>query len=230
MGLSTVLKHFRILPIFIIIAVASFAVRVGIIYGDLVGTRKITLSQAVAEPAVQENKSPEPKTTPIQVTNKSEKNTQEEVKIDSSVVSATKVVIVQKLKQKRAKLADQENKILQKEAVLKVIEEKIDHKFGELQKRHDQLVKVLEQIKVLKNEITKEEEGKLMSLVKIYGSMKPKSAAKIFNELDMRVLIDVISRMREAIAAPILASMTPLKAKAVTTNLARKKDLPSIQR
>ena len=36
----------------------------------------------------------------------------------------------------------------------------------------------------------------------------------------MKVLLDVVERMREAKAAPILAKMAPVKAKEVTTALA----------
>ena len=56
--------------------------------------------------------------------------------------------------------------------------------------------------------------------------MKPKDAARIFEELDMAVLLDVIERMKERKTAPILAQMNPRRAKAITLELAQRRGLP----
>ncbi len=50
--------------------------------------------------------------------------------------------------------------------------------------------------------------------------MKPRDAAAIFNDLDQPVLLQVIDRMKEAKAAPILAAMQPDKARDLTAKLA----------
>ena len=63
-------------------------------------------------------------------------------------------------------------------------------------------------------------------LVKIYESMKPKDAARIFAELELSILLDVISRMREQKSASILAAMDPIQAKTVTSELALRNQLP----
>ena len=47
--------------------------------------------------------------------------------------------------------------------------------------------------------------------------MKPRDAAAIFNDLDMPVLLQVLDRMKEAKAAPILAAMQPDRAREATT-------------
>jgi flagellar motility protein MotE (MotC chaperone) len=54
----------------------------------------------------------------------------------------------------------------------------------------------------------------------MYENMKPKDAAAIFNELDMPVLLGVAKAMNPRKMAPILARMTPLKAKALTDGIA----------
>ena len=69
------------------------------------------------------------------------------------------------------------------------------------------------------------EEARLASLVKIYETMKPKAAAEIFDRLEMPVLIAVVERMREAKSADVLARMDPVKAKQVTSELARRSEL-----
>ena len=61
-------------------------------------------------------------------------------------------------------------------------------------------------------------------LVKIYESMKPKEAARIFEQLDDAVLIEVAERMKEAKLAPVLASMEPKRAIIVTVELAKRRE------
>ena len=69
-------------------------------------------------------------------------------------------------------------------------------------------------------------EQQMQSLVKIYSNMKPKDAARIFEGLDMQVLLEVIGRMKERKTAPILAQMNPKRAEQVTLELAQRRDLP----
>ena len=71
-----------------------------------------------------------------------------------------------------------------------------------------------------------QEEAQLQSVVAIYEAMKPKDAAKIFNELDMLILIELAERMRERLIAPILADMDPTAANALTVELATRRSLP----
>lgn len=71
-----------------------------------------------------------------------------------------------------------------------------------------------------------QEEKKLRSLVRIYESMKPKQAARIFEELDIDILIDVAERMNERKFAPILAQMNPKRAKTVTVEIRTRRQLP----
>ena len=71
-----------------------------------------------------------------------------------------------------------------------------------------------------------QENAKFQSLVKIYENMKPKEAAKIFEQLDMPILLDVVERMKEQKVSPILAEMDPSKAKTVTTEMAQQRQMP----
>ncbi len=69
------------------------------------------------------------------------------------------------------------------------------------------------------------ENAKLLSLVKIYENMKAKDAAKIFNELEMQVLLRVVSNMKEIKVAPIIANMDPAKARDLSIELANQNPL-----
>ncbi len=107
-----------------------------------------------------------------------------------------------------------------RERLLKAAEKRLDKKVAELEV-------IQKRIKGLLKQYDKEQEAKLKSLVKIYENMKPKYAAIIFGELGMPILLDVVERMREARVAPILAKMSPQKAKRVTTELALRRNMDS---
>lgn len=65
------------------------------------------------------------------------------------------------------------------------------------------------------------EEAGIRQLVRVYESMRPRDAATILDDLDMPILLQVLDRMREAKAAPVLAAMRPERARAATTELSR---------
>ncbi len=62
----------------------------------------------------------------------------------------------------------------------------------------------------------------------MYEQMKPQDAARILDQLDVPVVLTMLSHMREMKAAPILAAMDPAKAKAVTLALAEQQKPPAI--
>jgi flagellar motility protein MotE (MotC chaperone) len=54
----------------------------------------------------------------------------------------------------------------------------------------------------------------------MYETMKPKEAAKIFDRLDIKVLIDVASQIKPQVMAAILAQISPEAAERLTVELA----------
>ncbi|MDP3532252.1 MAG: hypothetical protein Q8S31_03080, partial [Alphaproteobacteria bacterium] len=114
-------------------------------------------------------------------------------------------------------------KLLEKNEILKTVEHKIQEKYKELDQKRVDLEKVKNSLSEINKKIVEEDEKKLQSLVKIYQTMKPKDAARIFDKLDMVVLLDVISRMKEGNTAPILANMSADRAQNVTMFLAQKR-------
>ncbi|WP_431857963.1 MotE family protein [Azospirillum sp.] len=109
----------------------------------------------------------------------------------------------------------------QREALLAATEKRVEQKIQELDKMRADIQKML-------RTGDEKQSAQIESLVKIYETMKPKEAARIFEELDMPVLLDVIQRMKEQKTAPILASMDPLKAKQVTSALVERRVMPSL--
>jgi flagellar motility protein MotE (MotC chaperone) len=66
------------------------------------------------------------------------------------------------------------------------------------------------------------ETARFKGVVTMYETMKPKEAAKIFDRLDIRVLLDVASQIKPQIMAAILAQMSPEAAERLTMELAVK--------
>ena len=66
------------------------------------------------------------------------------------------------------------------------------------------------------------EAARFKSLVTMYESMKPRDAAKIFDRLDVNVLLQVASMMSPRSMSEILAQMTPDRAQQLTVELANR--------
>lgn len=131
----------------------------------------------------------------------------------ANTYNAREVDVLESLAERRKKLDQWEQDISLREKVLKATEERIDGKLSEL----NSMSKELKELLVTYD---KEEDAKISSLVKVYEAMKPKDAARIFDELDMDILLLVVDRMSERRVAPVLAAMSPQKAKDLTQQLA----------
>jgi flagellar motility protein MotE (MotC chaperone) len=60
--------------------------------------------------------------------------------------------------------------------------------------------------------------------------MKPKDAANIMNDLDIEVSVMVLGTMSERNAAPILAGLNPVRARAISKIILERSKLPGDQR
>ncbi|WP_421709125.1 MotE family protein [Algihabitans sp.] len=138
---------------------------------------------------------------------------------DPFALTDSEIELLQALSERRAELQKREAELETREALLTAAEARIEQKITEL----EQLQVTIEDLLVDHDE---QEQAQLDSLVKIYEAMKPKDAARIFEELEMTVLLNVVENMKERKTAPILAEMNPTKAKAVTLELAQRRDLP----
>lgn len=74
----------------------------------------------------------------------------------------------------------------------------------------------------------KANEERLAGVVQMYETMKPKDASRIFERLDMGVLIDVAKRMSPRKLSAILAVMDPVAAQDLTVELATGDRLPEV--
>jgi len=138
--------------------------------------------------------------------------------------SPAEAELLESLARRRGALDQREREIDTREKLLQATELKVEQRINEL--------KTIEtRIRDMVRAHDEKGEAQLQSLVRVYESMKPKEAAKIFEQLEMPVLLDVVSRMKEGKIAPIMAAMDPIAAQRLTTELVNRKrsplDLPS---
>jgi flagellar motility protein MotE (MotC chaperone) len=138
---------------------------------------------------------------------------------DITGFSQSEIDLLQALGERRDQLEVRAEELDQRETLLRAAEQRIDEKVA-------QLKSIQANIEAMVKTAQENEDADIRRLVKVYETMKPKNAARIFEELDQEVLIEVALRMKEARLAPILASMDPMRARTVTAELARKRSIP----
>lgn len=129
---------------------------------------------------------------------------------------------LQQLSSRRKDLDKRQEQLEIRENLLTQTEKRVDEKFTEMKSLRMELADIISQYKEV-------EETKIKSLVKIYENMKPKDAARIFDQLELPILMMVIDKMSEKKAAPIIASMDPKIAKRLTVELAEQRKMEDEQ-
>lgn len=134
-------------------------------------------------------------------------------------LTPSEIEVLQQLAQRREELARRADALDRREGLLKAAEHRLDQKLQGLKDLQATLERLIAEYKAQQDEQTQ-------TLVKIYENMKPKDAARIFEELEMGTLLGVADRMKERKLAALLAEMNPARAKEVTEELARLRTLP----
>lgn len=116
------------------------------------------------------------------------------------------------LQQKELDIQRREDQLKEKEDHLAKVEKEVEQKIKEL-------LAVQKEIQASRNEKQESENAKVRSLAKIYGTMKPKEAAKLFENLDDKLVMGIISTMTPDEAAAILALMDVKKAAKISEAL-----------
>lgn len=122
--------------------------------------------------------------------------------------------------QDRRETLDSRNKELDmRESLIKAAEKRLEAKVGELKD-------IETRIKTATDARDKEEKERLKGLVAMYENMKPKDAARIFDRLDLRVLVDLSTAMKPITMSAVLAQMAPEAAERLTVELASRANGP----
>jgi len=109
-----------------------------------------------------------------------------------------------------------------RERLLETTERRIDNKIAQLQNLEGRISALVETYEANENE-------QLSSIVKVYETMKPKDAARIFERLSMAIQLDVAIRMKESKMALIMAQMSDDAAELLTSELANRASLPELE-
>lgn len=139
------------------------------------------------------------------------------------VYSETNVELFRDLAERRRELEKKERQLAVKEALLDAAEKELNQKIRELSAIRDEM-------KIMMDRQSEQADERIQTLVKVYEAMKPQDAARIFNTLDLDVLVDVLGRMSERKLSPILAQMDAERARTVTMLLAQSNGLPTVMR
>lgn len=232
----TILHKFKLLPILVMVAFLSLSIRTM----DFISGA--SFDAAMAEQPKEVNKQPPPMEdedsdyseyfeTPVDDDEEEVSKGPEgpetpsvnwrdstDLSVDNSDI---RMELFNDLQKRRKKLDRKQRDLMRREALLTASEKEIDRKFEEL-------TTIKAELNELLNSQSKEEEYRIKRLVKVYENMKPKDAARIFDTLDIKILVDVTSRMSERKLSPVMAQMNPERAKVITIAMAEQKSLPEL--
>lgn len=175
-------------------------------------------------------KKEEPKPTAPVAAQTNAKPPEDAIKADKAV-SPSERALLERLQARRQELETRAREVDIRESLLKSAEKRIDSKVEELKGVESRITAAQEQKAAA-------EGVKFKSIVTMYEGMKPKDAAKIFDRLEMPVLIEVASQIPPRKMSEIMGLMTPEAAERLTVELARRAggersasatDLPKIE-
>jgi flagellar motility protein MotE (MotC chaperone) len=155
------------------------------------------------------------------------------VPIDGSQPSSPgERAILERLQERRQEIEARARELEIRDGLLKAAEKKLESRTAELKDLEARVSSAVQ-----KNEGS--DAGRFKDLVAMYENMKPKDAAKIFDRLELPVLVQVTSQINPRKMSDILGQMSPEAAERLTVELATRAaatektpttaDLPKIQ-
>ena len=215
---------FRVLPVVVLLAFLVLVIKIPNIYtmveGLLLDTRVVAYAEA------QETRGSEIKKNREITAEKAKKNDikkkdKDEKPLDPVLFTRSEIELLQELSRRRKELDGRERAIIQREGLLMAAESRLEVKINELE-----LIKT--DIETLITKYDAQEEEKFKGLVSIYEKMKPKDSARIFDQLDIEILLEVFERMKASKSASILAQMKAARAKEITSRIAERREMPEL--
>lgn len=122
--------------------------------------------------------------------------------------------LLEQLRARRTEIEAREQAVAAQEVVLQATERR-------LARRVEELAALQQRLEALDRARAEREESGWRGLVRTYEAMRPRDAAAIFDDLEMPVLVEILDRMGERKAAPVIGAMRPERARLVTAELAR---------
>lgn len=123
--------------------------------------------------------------------------------------------VLERLAERRGELEARERELDLRENLIKAAEQRVEARLAVLKQVQARIEGMVKQREA-------EQQAQISGLITMYESMKPKSAAAIFDRLDIEVLVDVVEQMDPRKMAEILAKMSPAAAEKLTLEIARR--------
>jgi flagellar motility protein MotE (MotC chaperone) len=125
----------------------------------------------------------------------------------------SEAALLGRLGERRSELDQREADLEMRAALLEATEKRIEERTRELAALEARVAALVDQREA-------EEAAGFRSVVSMYENMKARDAAKIFDTLDLPVMLKVARAMNPRKMSPILAAMTPKRAEVLTAALA----------
>jgi flagellar motility protein MotE (MotC chaperone) len=131
------------------------------------------------------------------------------------IASAGERAVLERLQSRRQELDTRNRELEMRENLLKAAEKRLEAKVAELRNTETRVNTAMG---------TRDQIGaeRFKSIVSMYENMKPKDAARIFDRLDMKILVDVSTQMNPRKMSEIMAQMQPDAAERLTVELANR--------
>jgi flagellar motility protein MotE (MotC chaperone) len=131
------------------------------------------------------------------------------------IASPGERAVLERLQTRRQELDTRNRELEMRENLLKAAEKRLEAKVSELRNTETRVNTAMG---------TRDKVGaeRFKSIVSMYENMKPKDAARIFDRLDMKILVDVSTEMNPRKMSEIMAQMSPDAAERLTVELANR--------
>lgn len=143
-----------------------------------------------------------------------------QIPVEGRILSPAERAVLERLGERRAELDARAKELEMRESVLQAAEKRLESRIAHLK----QLEAQINEAARIKDD---EEANRVKNIITMYENMKPKDAARVFDRLDLRILVEVASQINPRRMSDIMASMSPEAAERLTVELAsRAKDKP----
>ncbi len=147
---------------------------------------------------------------------------------DGRPPSPAERAVLERLQERRLELEARARELDMRENLMKAAEKRVEARVAELKELEARVNSVVGQRD--ENDL-----ARFKNVVAMYENMKAKDAAKIFEKLDMKVMVDMAKEINPRRMSDILAQMSPDTAQKLTLALAARssdkpaEELPKIQ-
>lgn len=209
----------RLLPVLGVVALGVFCVK-AVSIAEAAGARAAAAEKS-QKAEVTEDHGPTPslpglaEETPAAGENGADSCPAPDMIAEQAGLSQYEIQVLRALSDRRETLDAREVELDTRELTISAAESRLNDQIAELERLEGSIQGLLGDLDEKNNE-------QLASLVKLYESMKPKDAARIFNTLDNQLMLSIADEMKPASMAAVLAEMDLERARTLTTLMAEK--------